>query len=80
MLHHDIVFLINVFGCKRVKRVSFSYHLKMECLSLKMNVDSFPHFCLWYVFSDLTLIGDRNFKSGLTNIAPLLKADTQKIH
>ena len=34
-------FLIIVFGPERVKLVSFSYHLRMECLSLKMNVDSF---------------------------------------
>lgn len=38
------------------------------------------HFHLWYVFSGLTLIRDKNFKNKLINIPPLLIADTQKIH
>lgn len=42
------------------------------CLSQKMMQNSVGHFHLWYVVSGFTLIGERNFKSRLTDIPPLL--------
>lgn len=50
------------------------------CLSQKMMQNNVPRFHLWYVVSGFTLIGERNFKSRLTDRPPLHTADTQKTH